>query len=64
MSSSGEKNWEQYADKLGALDWRRDAEIWQGNLLYGNRFHNQTGPVKAAFEKVSEAIGWDTKKVN
>ncbi len=62
MFTKGEKNWKHYADKLGQINWKRDAEIWQGNIVQGTRIMTQQGPLKMAFPKVCEAIGW-TKPV-
>jgi DGQHR domain-containing protein len=58
MFSRGEQNWQQYADRLGALDWRRAAPLWQGNIIVGNRVLNQQGPLRRAFYAVCDAIGW------
>jgi DGQHR domain-containing protein len=54
----GEKNWRQYADRLGQLDWRREAPIWEGNIIQGTRLLTAQGPVKNAFVAVCREIGW------
>lgn len=58
MFTRGERNWRQYADGVGQINWKRDAEIWQGNIVQGTRIMTQQGPLKIAFPKVCEAIGW------
>jgi len=57
--SQGEKNWMLYADRLGQIDWRRTADIWQGNIIMGNRLLTQQVPLKRAFAKICEAISWN-----
>lgn len=58
MFSRGEQNWKHYADKLAQIDWRRDAEMWQGSIIQGNKLLTQQGPLKVASEKICQAIGW------
>lgn len=55
-----QKNWKQYAAKMcdpQIIDWRRDAAIWQGNIMQGNKLLTQQAPVKHAYERVLQAIG-------
>jgi hypothetical protein len=55
-----EKNWKQYAAKLGdpqVIDWKRGAAIWQGNIIQGNKLLTQQGPVRHAYDQVAQAIG-------
>jgi DNA sulfur modification protein DndB len=50
--------WDDYADRLGsAIDWNRDAEIWQGNIVSGGKIQNQQAPVRRGFEAVCAKIG-------
>jgi DGQHR domain-containing protein len=49
--------WEQYADRLGEVDWRRSAEIWQGNIIQNGRVVTQQAPLRVAFSRVRELIG-------
>ena len=52
--------WRHYADKMGdpqIVDWKRDAGIWEGNIIQGTKLLTQQAPVKHAFEKVMQAIG-------
>jgi DGQHR domain-containing protein len=51
-------DWRPYADKLGSeIDWRRDADIWQGNVISGGKVQTQQAPVRRAFEAVRDRIG-------
>jgi len=55
-----QRNWKQYAAKMcdpQIIDWRRDAAIWQGNIIQGNKLLTQQAPVKHAYERVLQAIG-------
>ncbi len=55
-----ERDWQTYASKLGdpqIINWRRDAEIWQGTIIQGNKLLTQQMPVRRAFQKVAQAIG-------
>jgi DNA sulfur modification protein DndB len=56
MFVRGEQNWQQYADELGAIDWRRSAPIWQNHIIQGNRILNQQGPLRRAFNEVCNVI--------
>lgn len=49
-------NWLDYTDRLGALDWSRASELWQGNIVRLGRLTTQRGPVRIAVEKVRRAI--------
>jgi DNA sulfur modification protein DndB len=50
--------WRSYADKLGqSVDWKRDAPIWQGNIIQGTKLLTQQAPVKHAYEQILQAIG-------
>jgi DGQHR domain-containing protein len=51
-------DWRPYADKLGSkIDWHRDADIWQGNVISGGKVQTQQAPVRRAFEAVCDRIG-------
>ncbi len=57
-----EKNWKQYAAKLGdsqIVFWKRDAEMWQGNIIQGNKLLTQQVPVRRAYEKVVQAMDFN-----
>jgi DGQHR domain-containing protein len=49
--------WKDYADKLGSIDWRKTAPIWEGNIIQGQRMMTQQGPLHRAFAKVQQEIG-------
>ena len=50
--------WENYADLLGSqIDWSRNAEIWQGNIVSNGKIQNQQAPVRRGFESVCIKIG-------
>lgn len=50
--------WEEYADRLGQLDWRKMAPIWQGNIIQqGGKVMTQQTPVKGAVAAVRKEIG-------
>jgi DNA sulfur modification protein DndB len=53
-------NWTQYAARIGdpqTIDWRRGAEMWQGNIIQGNKLLTQQVPVRRAYQLVEQAIG-------
>lgn len=59
-----EPNWKQYAEKLGdpqLVDWRRTADIWQGNIIQGQKLLTQQVPLRNAVSKVALAIGLPLK---
>ena len=39
------------------IDWKRDAAIWQGNIIQGTKLLTQQAPVKNAYDKVLQALG-------
>jgi hypothetical protein len=51
-------NWEEYAKRLGALDWRRSAAHWQGILVNAGKIITTPASAKAAVTKVRELIEW------
>jgi DGQHR domain-containing protein len=53
----GLRDWEEYADRLGRLDWQRSGPLWQNNVIQGDRVMTQQGPVREGYLKVLEAIG-------
>jgi DNA sulfur modification protein DndB len=50
-------NWREYADKLAQLDWRKSSEIWQGNIIKGDKVMTQQVPLREGYEKVVELVG-------
>ena len=57
LFTRGERNWKSYADKLGKVDWKRDAAMWQGNIIQGNKLLTQQAPLKNAYEQICQVIG-------
>jgi DNA sulfur modification protein DndB len=57
LMSKGLKDPQAYAKRLAELDWRREAEIWQGNIVQNGKILTAQGPLKAAFTEVSKVIG-------
>lgn len=49
-------DWGAYAKRLAELDWRREAAIWQANIIQSGRVMNQQAPLKRAFEVVATTI--------
>jgi hypothetical protein len=39
------------------IDWSRDAEIWQGNIVLNGRMSTQRMPVELAVIRVKEQLG-------
>jgi hypothetical protein len=49
--------WEQIVARLGSIDWRRSAAIWQGNIIQSNKVMTQRGPVREAYRAIQQEIG-------
>jgi len=58
MMSKKAEDWEEYARRLGALDWSRSSENWQGILVNNGKIITTQSSAKAAVFKVRELIGW------
>ncbi len=56
LFTDGKDDWRNYADALAALDWRKSAEIWQGNIIKGNKVMTQQVPLREAYDKVLKEI--------
>ena len=56
-------DWKEYADRLAALDWRKTAEIWKGNIIAGSKVMTRQGPLHRAFDAIMVAIGLDRESV-
>jgi DNA sulfur modification protein DndB len=50
-------NWQEYARKLGDIDWRKTAPIWQDNIITGGKSFSNKGPLNKAVDAVKRAIG-------
>jgi DNA sulfur modification protein DndB len=51
-------NWQEYAKRLGELDWSRSSPDWQGILVQNGKIITSQSSAKAAVAKVRELIGW------
>lgn len=50
----------RYIDLATKIDWRRDAEIWQGNVITGDKITTTRAPGRVAAEKVTKVLGLPT----
>jgi len=61
------KDIDTYVESLSKIDWRKSAEIWQGNIVQagakGNKIATSNSTIKDAFGKVMLEIGLDIKDV-
>jgi hypothetical protein len=52
---------DMYIDKLANINWRKDADIWAGNIIQegakGLKISTANSTLKAAVKKVKEGIG-------
>lgn len=44
--------------KVMELDWSRDSELFQGNILVADKIVNSRGAIELAVEKVEEYLGY------
>lgn len=54
-------NWKEYVDKFSDIDWKRSADMWQGNIIVDNKIRTQTSPLKAAVDALKQKICFNTK---
>ncbi|MFU8851502.1 DNA sulfur modification protein DndB [Micromonospora sp. SL1-18] len=47
----------RYLDLASKVDWRRDAEIWQGTIISGDKISTTRAPGRLAAARVMAAIG-------
>ncbi|GGP39277.1 DNA sulfur modification protein DndB [Streptomyces sindenensis] len=47
----------RYLDLATKIDWRRNAQIWEGNIITGDKITTTRSPGRIAARKVMEAIG-------
>jgi hypothetical protein len=59
LFTKGVPNWKEYADRMGQIDWRKTATMWQGNIIQGQKVMTQQAPLKAAFTTLSNEIQLD-----
>ncbi len=50
-------DWQEYAKRLGRVDWSRDGELWNGNIVRDGKITTQRAPVRTAVDNVRRAIG-------
>lgn len=50
-------SWKTMAMKLGAIDWSRNAAIWQTNIVQGGKLLTQQTPLRNAYNSVLTEIG-------
>jgi DNA sulfur modification protein DndB len=55
-------NWKVFADRLGRLDWQKDADLWIGNLVRDGKIVNNQKLVRDATIAVRKAIDWEPTK--
>ncbi|MFI6226445.1 DNA sulfur modification protein DndB [Micromonospora echinospora] len=48
---------DRYVDLATKIDWRRDADIWQGSIISGDKISTTRAPGRTAARKVMAAIG-------
>jgi len=53
--------WKSYCDKLGEINWRKTASIWQGNIIQGAKIQTQQTPLHGAFKAICSVIGLNPK---
>ncbi|WDZ87073.1 DNA sulfur modification protein DndB [Micromonospora cathayae] len=48
---------DRYVDLATKVDWRREAEIWRGNIISGDKISTTRSPGRLAAKRVMSAIG-------
>jgi DGQHR domain-containing protein len=56
-------DWKVYAKRMGAVDWRKTAELWEGNVV-SDKGKISTGQalVREGTQRLRAAIGWNPPK--
>jgi DNA sulfur modification protein DndB len=58
---------DKYVDRLAKIDWKKSAEIWNGNIVQlgakGLKISTSNSTLKAAFNKVKEAIELENENI-
>ncbi len=59
IEKNRDEDWRRarYIDLATKIDWQRDAEIWQGNIITGDKINTTRGPGRAAAQRVMRALG-------
>jgi DNA sulfur modification protein DndB len=59
------KDVDPYIDLLAKIDWKKSGELWQGNIVQagakGEKIATSNSTIKAAYNKVREELGLETK---
>ena len=59
---------DKYIEKLAQIDWRKNADVWKGNIMQEGskvlRIANSNATLRVAVNKVIEVIGLPTKEEN
>lgn len=60
MLKDNAEDWREHVAKLGDIDWRRSAPLWQGNVVSddGNRISTAHKAFQAGVHIIKEQIGW------
>lgn len=56
-NSDAEWRHARYQDLATKIDWRRDSEMWQGNIISDDKITTTRGPGRVAAKKVMKALG-------
>ncbi len=48
---------ERYVDLATKVDWRRNAEMWQGNIITEDKISTVRGPGRVAAQAVMKELG-------
>jgi DNA sulfur modification protein DndB len=57
------KDWKFYADRLSKINWKKNAKIWSGTIVYRNTMQTQSTMVRKAAYRVMSEINF-LKKLN
>jgi DNA sulfur modification protein DndB len=50
-------NWKDTVRRLGDVDWSRNGELWQNNIVRDGKITTQRAPVRSAVDNVRIAVG-------
>jgi DGQHR domain-containing protein len=57
----GRSDWQEIAAKLGEIDWSRQGEFWQNNIVHDGKMSTTRAPVRTAVENVRNHLGLPQK---
>jgi DNA sulfur modification protein DndB len=52
-------NWRDFVERFAEVDWKRTADLWQGNIIVDDRMNTQTMPIRRAVLELKKKIGFD-----